>query len=148
MVELTSENFKSEVLETKGKVIVMFYRETCNDCKTMREILDGLDGLKVCQINGDTYSKIRESYFLRNSPAILFFENGKIYNKQSGGCTEQRLRAMVDERLDGARIAIDKPISEMSVDEMKVQLHDLRKYADPMWQRVQALERAIKEKEL
>ena len=148
MVELTKDTFRQEVLEAKGKVLVLFYRQTCKDCKAMMDIMTTLEGVKVCQLDGDVYSSVRESYFLRQSPSILFFENGKIYNKQIGVCLEQRLKTMVNERVDGIKIAMDKPIGEMSLEEMKVQLFDLRKMADPMWQRVQLLEKAIKEKEL
>jgi len=149
MLELTKETFKQEVLEAHGKVLVYFYKVECSDCKVMNEWIRNMEieGIKMCQVNGDTQISLRESYFLRQSPAILLFENGKIYNKQTGGCSETRVRSMVNERLDKATMILDKPINEMTLDEMKIQLFDVRKIADPMWARVKLLEKTIEEKE-
>jgi len=149
-VELTKENFKAEVLEAKGKVIVLFYRQTCADCKTMKGILENItrEDVKICVLDGDAHAKIRESYYLRHSPSILFFEGGKLYNKQEGACIEQRLLEMIDEKIVKVLLDISKPIQEMSKEEMILQLYELRQHADPWWNRVKQLEKAIKEKEI
>ena len=57
VVKIEAKNFKTEVLDTKGKVFVDFYADWCGPCRMMAPVLDELakekTDVKICKINVD-----------------------------------------------------------------------------------------------
>lgn len=79
---VSSEEFKSEVIESKLPVIVEFYSDSCIPCKQLSPILGGIeddyeDKLKVVKVNVNFDDKLAEEYAVAASPTLLFFKEGK-----------------------------------------------------------------------
>ena len=81
LVNLDSSNFKSEVLDSKGVVLVDFWAEWCGPCKMfipiLEEVASAVDSVKICKLNVDECSEIAGEYGIRSIPTLIVFKDGK-----------------------------------------------------------------------
>lgn len=84
---LTSENFKTEVLDCTMPVLVDFYAHTCRPCNLIAPILDEIaseyPNIKVVKLNVYEASDIAALYSVRTIPTIILFKNGEVSNRVS-----------------------------------------------------------------
>ena len=88
-LEITDSNFDEVVLQSDKPVLVDFWAEWCGPCRMVGPIVEELakeyDGKAVVgKVNVDHNPDISVKYGIRNIPALLFFKNGKIVDKQIG----------------------------------------------------------------
>ena len=84
-IEVTSENFKAEVLDSKIPVLVDFWAPWCQPCLMMGPILDEiaeeLDGkLKIVKINTEVSenNSLATEYQIQGIPNMKLFKNGAV----------------------------------------------------------------------
>lgn len=87
-LHLSAENFKQEVLEAKGKVLVDFFATWCGPCRMMSPIVDQLADeladVKVCKVDIDQAEALATEYGVEVVPTFIVFENGKSVKSVSG----------------------------------------------------------------
>jgi len=88
-LELTSTNFKSEVLDSRLPVIVDFWAPWCRPCQmlgpTIEELHHDLDGrAKVGKVNVDVTEDIAMRYGISTIPTIMLFKDGVPVKKVVG----------------------------------------------------------------
>lgn len=88
-IEITDSNFDEVVLKSDKPVLVDFWAEWCGPCRMVGPVVDELskeyDGQAVIgKVNVDSNPNISLKYGIRNIPALLFFKNGEIVDKQIG----------------------------------------------------------------
>lgn len=98
--ELTSENFKKEVLENKKPAMVDFYASWCGPCKIMLPIVDELaeemaKEIKIFKVSIESEEALASEYGVMSIPTFLFFKNGKVVDQASGAMSKEKLRAMI-----------------------------------------------------
>jgi thioredoxin 1 len=75
-------DFKAEVLDIKGKVLVDFWAEWCGPCKMLAPIIDEIsqeiDNLKIVKVDVDSYPEIASSYGVSSIPTVVIFEDGQV----------------------------------------------------------------------
>ena len=81
-LNLSSENFEEEVLNSSEPVLVDFYADWCGPCKMMtpvvEELAEKLQGkAKVGQINVDENQDLALEYNVMSIPTIIIFKDGK-----------------------------------------------------------------------
>ena len=80
-LHLSAENFKQEVLEAKGKVLVDFFATWCGPCRMMSPIVDQLADeladVKVCKVDIDQAEALATEYGVEVVPTFIVFENGE-----------------------------------------------------------------------
>jgi thioredoxin 1 len=89
VVTLTSDNFQQEVIDVSGLVLVDFWAAWCGPCRlvdpVVREIAnDFTHQVKVAKLNIDDHAAIATQYGITAIPTLLFFQNGKIVDRQIG----------------------------------------------------------------
>ena len=82
---VNSEEFKTEVLESKEDVLVDFYADWCGPCKMLGPIMDEIsENIKVIKVNVDDESELAEEYGVMSIPCVVAFKDGKEVNRSVG----------------------------------------------------------------
>ena len=81
-LNLNSENFEKEVLNSNEPVLVDFYADWCGPCKMMlpiiEELANELQGKgKVGKINVDENQDLALKYDVMSIPTLIIFKDGK-----------------------------------------------------------------------
>lgn len=87
-MHLNNENFKTEVLEAKGKVLVDFFATWCGPCRMLGPVIDSLaqeiTDIKVFKVDIDEAPELAGEYKVEVVPTLIVFENGKVVKSVSG----------------------------------------------------------------
>lgn len=86
--KITADNFNSEVIENKGKVLVDFYADWCGPCKMISPIIEEIANehpeISVCKVNVDVTPEFAIRYNVVSIPTLILFENGKVSDIKVG----------------------------------------------------------------
>ena len=81
-LEITTENFKTTVLDSNQVALVDFWAEWCAPCKMMLPVLNDLaessDGsFKVAKVDVDKNKVLAQKYAIRSIPTLVALKDGK-----------------------------------------------------------------------
>ena len=103
-VMLTADNFKEEVLETSGLILIDCYADWCGPCKMIAPILDDIakeyaGKVKVAKINIDENQQTPAQFGVRGIPTLMLFKNGSVEATKVGALSKSQLVAFLDGHL-------------------------------------------------
>ena len=95
--KVNSSEFKSEVLEHKGVVLVDFFATWCGPCKALTPIVDKLSEemsgkVKIVKVEIDENSALATEYRVMSVPTMKLFKNGEVVETLVGLRPESELR--------------------------------------------------------
>jgi thioredoxin 1 len=103
-LEITDSNFEEVVLKSGKPVLVDFWAEWCGPCRMVGPVVEELakeyDGKAVIgKMDVDNNPKIATEYGIMSIPALLFFKDGKVVDKQVGAVPKHVLANKLEAQL-------------------------------------------------
>jgi thioredoxin 1 len=110
IVELTEDNFESEVLQAAAPVLVDFYAPWCGPCKMLAPVLDALAGeftgrIKFAKVNVDDAAELATRYGISGVPTLVLFKNGEILDTIVGMVPPRALKVRLEAAVGATVIA-------------------------------------------
>ena len=102
VIELTKQNFQSEVAESKEKVLIDFWASWCGPCRMVSPIVDEIAeespaGVKVCKVNVDEQPELAQQFQVMSIPTLLVMKDGKPVASYVGARPKQFIVKMIEE---------------------------------------------------
>lgn len=100
IVNLTRNNFKTEVMQSDKTVLIDFWAEWCGPCSMMSPVIDEvaetLSDVKVCKVNVDEASDLASMFGIESIPTLVVIKNGQTVNKSIGLISKEQVLQLLN----------------------------------------------------
>lgn len=100
-IQINSENFNEEVIESKMPIMVDFFATWCGPCKMLSPIIeqisDEYDG-KICvkKVDIDESPDLAQKFEIMSVPMLVFFKDGEVKKRESGFMSKEQLKNIIN----------------------------------------------------
>lgn len=101
VINVTTESWDREVIQSSGVVMVDFWATWCGPCKTIAPAVEELakefaGKAKIVKVNTDENPDLAMRYKITGIPALMFFKNGKPIEQIIGAVPKGHLKAKLN----------------------------------------------------
>lgn len=99
-IEITENNFKTEVAESTVPVLVDFWASWCGPCRMLSPVIEEIaaereGSLKVGKVNVDEQPALAARFSVNAIPAVMLFKNGTLAGSSVGCVPKEQLEALL-----------------------------------------------------
>ncbi len=99
--EIDDSSFDAEVLQSEKPVLVDFWAPWCGPCRAIAPLVEELassygDKVKFIKCNVDDNPATPVKYGIKSIPTLIFFKEGKVFDKIIGMVAKSKLEEMID----------------------------------------------------
>ena len=103
-IDISDDNFDSEVLKSDKPVLIDFWAEWCGPCKVLGPVIDEVaedysDRVKFVKLNIDNNPSNTQKIGIRGIPTLLLFKNGEKIDTSVGVLSKSELASFLDKNL-------------------------------------------------
>ena len=88
IINVSSKNFETEVLNSEKTVLIDFYADWCGPCKMLSPVVEQFanenENIKVVKINVDDEQDLAIKYGVMSIPTLVVIKNGQEVNRSVG----------------------------------------------------------------
>ncbi len=99
VVNITKENFESEVMRSEKTVLLDFYAEWCGPCRMVSPLVDEISeenaDIKVCKINVDDEPELVAAFNVSSIPTLVVVKDGAVSAQAVGARPKQAILDML-----------------------------------------------------
>jgi thioredoxin 1 len=101
VLNITDDNFETEVLQSSEPVLIDFWAVWCGPCRMIAPIVEELSSeyagkAKIAKMDVDANPNISMKYGIRSIPILLIFKDGKVVEQIVGAVPKQKLVNALD----------------------------------------------------
>ena len=97
---INKNNFKQEVLEENGTVVIDFFAPWCSPCKMFSPVVDKIaeeykGSVKVGKVNIDEDPELAQEFGVMSIPTLIVMRDGKVLNRSVELKSQKEIEKMI-----------------------------------------------------
>lgn len=103
-INVTKNNFDSEIKKSNIPVLLDFWAPWCGPCRMMSPVIEEIASeyegkVKVGKVNVDEESELAADFNIASIPTLVLFDGGEVKNTSIGFITKDKVSALLSDIL-------------------------------------------------